>query len=86
MTPSEEPDLYDLLRCPQTHGRLLPVTQKWCDKINARIRAGELTDQSGRVVEELIDDGLVTEDDRYLYPIRNGVPNLFVSDRIVLVP
>jgi uncharacterized protein YbaR (Trm112 family) len=82
--PEDEPTLSELLRCPQTHQRLLPITSTWCDRLNARIHAGELHTESGDVVDELIDGGLITEDDRYLYPIRGGVPSLMVSDRIVL--
>lgn len=82
---SDRPEtLAELLCCPQSHERLLPVTKKWCDRINARIAAGELRDEAGNVVTEPVDDGFVTPDDRFLYPVRNGVPNLFVSDRIVL--
>ncbi len=81
---ADEPTLAELLCCPQSHQPLLPVTKKWCDDINRRIEAGELNDDSGNVVEESIDDGFVTNDDRFLYPVRNGVPNLFISDRIVL--
>lgn len=81
---TEEPHLYPLLRCPQSQQRLLPVTSTWTDRLNARIHAGELRTQSGTAVEDLIEGGLITEDDRYLYPIRNGVPNLLIADRIVL--
>ena len=81
---SDEPDLVELLRCPETHRPLLPVTRKWIDRVNKRIAAGELQTNAGDVVAEPIDDGLVTEDDRYLYPVRDGLANMFVADRIVL--
>lgn len=83
---SEEPELYEILRCPETHGRLLPVTKRWISRINVRIDAGELSTQSGKVVTEHVEDGLVTEDDRFLYPIRAGLANMFIADRIVLKP
>ena len=83
---ANESRLHDLLRCPESHGKLLPVTQKWTDKLNARIAKSELHDFSGKLVQEPVDDGLLTEDAQYLYPIRNGVVNLFLSDRIVLQP
>ena len=79
-----ERDLFELLRCPTTHQRLLPVTRKWIDRLNARIRAGELSDESGRVVTEVIDDGLVSQDDQFLYPVRAGIANMFIADRIIL--
>lgn len=81
---TDDAELLDLLRCPETHGRLLPVTRKWIDRLNSRIEAEELRDGSGELVSEPIEDGLVTDDERYLYPIRDGVPNLFMSDRIIL--
>lgn len=81
---ASDPNLADLLCCPEAHTRLLPVTKKWCERINRRIAAGELFDESGNVVEAEVEDGFVTDDDRFLYPVRNGVPNLFISDRIIL--
>lgn len=83
MTKSE-PELFELLRCPETHQRLLPVTQKWVNKLNTRIAAGEVRNQRDDVVSQPIDDGLVTEDDRFLYPVRNGLANMFIADRIIL--
>lgn len=79
-----EPELFELLHCPETHQRLLPVTKKWIARINTRIEAGELRSQSGEVVTTPLDDGLVTEDDRFLYPVRDGLANMFVADRIIL--
>lgn len=81
---SEDEHLYTLLYCPETHQRLLSITSKWTDRLNARIHAGDLRTESGDVVDELIEGGLITEDDRFLYPVRDGVPNLLIADRIVL--
>ncbi len=80
----KEPVLHDLLRCPESHERLLPVTGKWVQRLNKQIAAGELQTQKGEHVTSPVDDGLITADDRYLYPVRNGLVNMFIADRIVL--
>lgn len=81
---SDELELRELLRCPSTHGRLLPVTSKWIARLNVRIAAGELRTQAGELVTEPLDDGLLTQDDQFLYPVRDGLANMFLADRIVL--
>lgn len=78
--------LLEMLRCPKSRQRLLPVTKKWIAAVNRRIEAGELRTESGQTVDVAIEDGFVTEDDQYLYPIRDRLPNLFIADRIVLAP
>lgn len=79
-----EPELFEMLRCPQTHQRLLPVTTKWLDRLNKRIAKGEVLRESGESVTETLEDGLLTEDERFLYPVREGLANMFVADRIIL--
>lgn len=75
-------ELLDMLRCPESHQRLIPLTARGCKRLNAKIAKGEIKDASGNIVTEPIDDGLVTEDDRWLYPVRAGVPDLHLTDRI----
>lgn len=81
---SDELELWEIVRCPESRARLTPVTAKWVTRLNARIEAGELRTSSGELVSEPIQDGLITDNDRYLYPIRDGVPNLVIAHRIVL--
>jgi uncharacterized protein YbaR (Trm112 family) len=74
----------DTLRCPQTQQPLRPIDSAKLDELNKAIRGGELQNEAGDAVEQTLDGGLVREDDAVVYPIRDGVPNLLVPDRILL--
>lgn len=84
MTAKKEPELFEMLRCPQTHQRLLPVTKKWLDRVNKQIAKGELHSESGALREAALEDGLLTEDERFLYAVNDGLANMFIADRIIL--
>ncbi|QDG53382.1 hypothetical protein FIV42_22340 [Persicimonas caeni] len=76
--------LSKLLRCPETRQELRPLDDSKLDELNEAIRAGELHNHAGDEVEQTLDAGLIREDDAVVYPIRDGVPNLLIDDRIPL--
>ncbi len=76
--------LSELLRCPETHQALSPLDASELEELNEAIRNGELTNEAGESVEETLDEGLVREDGTIVYPVRDGVPNLLLNDRIRL--
>ncbi len=74
----------EIYRCPETHQPLEELDEARLAELNEAIGNGELTDDSGEPVEESLAAGLVREDGAYVYPVRNGFPNLLISDRIPL--
>lgn len=69
-------------RCPETHQTLGELDAANVRKVNEAVRAGALKNHAGEVVQKIIDGGLVNADQTYIYPIRDGVPNLLIDDRI----
>ena len=53
-------------------------------QLNERIAQGALTNRSGAAVTEAIDSGLVREDGRYLYPVRDDIPIMLIDESIEL--
>lgn len=53
-------------------------------ELNARIKAGQLTNRAGKPVSDPIDSGLVREDRKFLYPIRGNIPVLLINEAIPL--
>jgi uncharacterized protein YbaR (Trm112 family) len=74
----------EFLRCPETRQPLRPIDADKLDEFNASIRAGELQNEAGDTIEETLDGALIREDEEIAYPIRDGVPNLLIGDRISL--
>jgi len=78
------PDLLKILCCPETHQRLEIVADATIADINKQIVARTLHARSGKLVDQAIESGLVREDRKYLYPIRNGIPVLLIDEALPL--
>jgi uncharacterized protein YbaR (Trm112 family) len=75
-------ELLDILVCPETKQPLTMASQSLVVQLNERIAKGTLTNRSGAAVTEAIDSGLVREDGRYLYPVRDDIPIMLIDEAI----
>ncbi|MFW5775033.1 MAG: Trm112 family protein [Chitinivibrionales bacterium] len=75
-------ELLNILCCPETKQDIDYVEGDVIDKINKRIEQGTLTNRAGETVKEKIDAGLVREDKKYLYPIRQDIPIMLIDEAI----
>jgi uncharacterized protein YbaR (Trm112 family) len=76
--------LLDLVACPETHQPLRLAEAAVVERLNARIKAGDLVNRGGQKVTEPIDGGLIPEGGKVLYPIRSDIPILLVEDALPL--
>ncbi len=76
------PDLLEILRCPETRQRLTLADPAAIAACNARIAAGQARNAAGAVVTEPLQGGLLREDGRRLYPIRDEIPILLVEEAL----
>lgn len=77
-------DLLDILACPQTRQPLRLAEQAELEALNARLAGGTVQNVGGDTVAEVVEGGLVREDGKILYPIRDGIPVLLVHEGIAL--
>lgn len=76
--------LLDILACPETKESVSLADETLIAKINAAIEAGTLQNRAGENIKEKIDAGLVREDNKYLYPIRDDIPIMLIDEGIPL--
>ena len=74
--------LLDILCCPETKQDLELVEAETVKKVNDAIAAGSVKNRGGEKVTEKIDAGLLREDKRYLYPIREDIPIMLIDEAI----
>jgi uncharacterized protein YbaR (Trm112 family) len=73
-------DLLKLLRCPETRQPLALADERVIRSLNDQISAGIVRNRGGVTVRCPCDSGLVREDGRYLYPIREAIPEMLISE------
>lgn len=77
-------DLLKIMCCPETHQGLSPADSSLLQKLNQEIASGQCRNRAGQPVQEKIDGGLVREDQKFLYPIRQDIPIMLIDEAIPL--
>lgn len=75
-------DLLQILACPESHQPLAEAETPLLTKINDRIAAGQTKNRAGAAVTEKLEGGLVRQDGKLVYPIREGIPVLLIDEGI----
>ena len=81
-----DPELLKILACPETKEPVLLASKSLVNRLNELIEEGVVKNRGGESITEKIDDGLVREDKRYLYPIRDDIPIMLIEEAIELPP
>jgi uncharacterized protein YbaR (Trm112 family) len=61
-----------------------PAEGELLDRLNQAIRSGSVTNRGGDEVTDPIEEGLVREDDKILYPVREDIPIMLIDEAIEL--
>lgn len=81
-----DPQLMEILACPEDKSPLHLAGEELVAKINAAIAAGKISNRGGNPVSEPIAEGLVRKDGNWLYPVRDDIPVMLVEEAIPLPP
>lgn len=79
-----DPELLEVLVCPETHQPVKPATDELLAEINQKIKAGALKNHRGDAVAAPVEAALVREDGQCLYPVEDDIPNMLIDERIDL--
>ncbi len=76
--------LLEIMCCPETHQPLAKAGAELIGDLNKRIQAGTLVDRVDEKITEPIDGGLIREDGKILFPIRQDIPVMLIDQGIPL--
>jgi len=77
-------ELLDILVCPETKEPVRLADADLVARVNQAIAARTLKNRAGEVVGEPIEGGLVREDGKLLYPVREDIPIMLIDEAIPL--
>jgi len=77
-------DLVKILCCPETKQKVEFVEKDIIRDLNKKIAAKSLKNRGGLLVSDKMDDGLIREDKKYVYPVRNDIPIMLINEAIEL--
>jgi uncharacterized protein YbaR (Trm112 family) len=75
--------LLDILRCPVTKQQVFPLTGQQLSAINQAIAAGNVVHADGSVVNNPLEEGLVTENRNRVYRIEQDIPVMLEDESIL---
>lgn len=79
-----DPELLDILVCPETKEPVRMAEPELLERVNRAIRSGALKNRGGAEVVDPIEEGLVRQDGRVLYPVRDDIPVMLINESIPL--
>ncbi len=79
-----DPELLEILVCPETRQPVRLAEAGTLTRLNSAIEAGSVVNQGGQEVREPIEEGLVREDGKVLYPVREDIPIMLIDEAIAL--
>jgi uncharacterized protein len=77
-------ELLDILVCPETKQPVRLADEALLSRVNEAIASGTMVNRGGQPISEAVSEGLVREDGRILYPVRDDIPVMLIDEALPL--
>jgi uncharacterized protein YbaR (Trm112 family) len=75
-------ELISILICPESGQPVKLADEAVLERLNAAIQAGSVRSRGGAPVSKAIQEGVLREDGKVLYPVEDGIPVMLTEDSI----
>lgn len=76
--------LLSILCCPVTHKSLALAKPDLLKRINSAISEAKLVNRDGATLSGTLEEALITDDGKILYPVNDGIPVLLEGESVSL--
>ena len=76
--------LLEIVCCPITHKGLAVAGADLLSRVNEAIAGGHLHNRAGQPLVDELAEALVTDDQKSIYPVNDGIPVLLEGESIAL--
>ena len=77
-----DPELVEILLCPDTKLNVDLAPAETVEKINLAIKENIVLNVDGQSLNDPLQDGLLREDDKIIYPVRESIPVMLIGEGI----
>ena len=77
-----DPELVEILVCPDNKLNVDLAPAETVEKINLAIKENIVLNVDGQAVNDPLQDGLLREDDKIIYPVRDSIPVMLIGEGI----
>ena len=77
-----DPELVEILVCPDTKLNVDLAPAETVEKINLAIKENIVLNVDEQSVNDPLQDGLLREDDKIIYPVRDSIPVMLIGEGI----
>ena len=74
--------LLDILVCPENKTPIHEAGGEVVARVNTAIQAGTLKNRAGELVQKTAESGLLRQDGKYLYLVRDDIPIMLIDEAI----
>ena len=77
-------ELLKILVCPETRQPVAVAGAELIARLNGEFESGQLRNRGGEAIAAAIQEGLIREDGKILYPVEDGIPVMLIEESIEL--